>query len=131
VAKILVPEGDDDIGTGIGCLVIVDDEADVEGVKNMDFSAGLKEAVSEPTQAKEEQDKATKGGEDSDKATQSNEDNKATGVEDSQWKTSQKQNIKVLEQNWQETVFEFEGKTYSAEQEVLNYIMKNSYDIKP
>jgi len=104
-----VPEGDTDINTGSGCIVMVEEKEDIDKVKDIDLSSGdnkgAKEEVNKATSIKQEE----------------------TGSKN---QIIEKQEINVVEENWQEVVFEFENNTYYAAKDALDYIRENKFDIK-
>ena len=116
IGKLLVPEGDADIATGGACLVLVDDVAGIEAVKNMTFDDVAKSAPageSPITEAVEPKQPAPE-----------QKDNSET-------KSPFRADIKIVEETWMETSFLFKGQTHHISKEALAFIIKNKLEMEP
>jgi len=93
-------------------LIIVDDASEIDKVKDLDFGG-----TSEPSQKTQpEENKAT----DNTPPAQAGPVNTSPVTND----------IKILQETWQEVTYEFEGKQYFAQKEALDFIQKNGFDLK-
>jgi pyruvate/2-oxoglutarate dehydrogenase complex dihydrolipoamide acyltransferase (E2) component len=116
IARLLVPEGDVDIATGAGCLVLVDDATGIEAVTNMTFDDMAKSAPADESPVT-----------DAAEPKQPAPEQKA----DSETKAPFRADIKILEETWMETSFLFKGQTHHISKEALAFVVKNKLEMEP